>query len=212
MTVLAFLRPQHWAGKVHVLLSENRRQFKQAGTGNLMVRRIEILANLAFLLLCTVGIVLGVQAMSRPTPVVANGPPTPARSAPPLYQSGERITIDGVDFTAAPKTLLLVVRSTCRYCTDSMPFYKTLASAPTSGRRARIVALTPEAVEVGAEYFDSFGVKLDGVVSTPLTALKVRGTPTAILVSSTGVVEKVWQGRVDSKTELEVAAALRLER
>ena len=174
-----------------------------------MARRIEILANLAFMVLCIVGIVLGVQAVTRPASVAANSGPVPptARTLPPLYEPGDKLTIDGVDFKAANKTLLLVIRSTCRFCTESMPFYKTLMAARSS--QARIVALTPETVEVGAGYLGSHGVQLDAVVSTPLTAVKVRGTPTAILVSNAGSVEKVWQGRLDSKSELEVIAGLR---
>src|SRR5262245_53592825 len=43
------------------------------------------------------------------------------------YQPGESISIPGIDFRQADRTLVLVLRKSCHFCEASMPFYRVLA-------------------------------------------------------------------------------------
>jgi hypothetical protein len=83
-----------------------------------MAKRTEVLANVAFIVLClVVAAVVAGQALGwlpRPAaaPQSAAAPRPPAPAPRPMYQPGETIAVPGVDFAKADKTLLLVIRST----------------------------------------------------------------------------------------------------
>jgi hypothetical protein len=171
-----------------------------------MAKRTEVLANVAFIVLC---IILIVKALTGPAETPAAAAVRAAAPAPrPMYQPGETIAVPGVDFAKADRTLLLVIRSTCKYCTESMPFYKDLAGDRRPAGNVRIVALSPDEIPISHAYLGTYSVKLDEVVKVPLTALKVRGTPTAILVDKVGTVLNLWPGMLDAARQQEVLVAL----
>jgi hypothetical protein len=126
-----------------------------------MSRRLEVLANAAFLIVCVmVTAVLGRQLIWPNAPIAAGAPARPAPTPRPVYQPGERIELAGVDFTKSDKTLLLVIRSTCKYCTESMPFYKGLAGDSKLTATVRIVAVSPDDIPVSEAYLGQYQVKL----------------------------------------------------
>jgi hypothetical protein len=174
-----------------------------------MSRRLEVLANAAFLVVCVmVTAVLGRQLVWPAAPAAASAPARPAPAPRPVYQPGERIELAGVDFTKSDKTLLLVIRSTCKFCTESMPFYKDLAGGWASTSNVRIVAVSPDDIPVSEAYLGQYAVKLTDVIKIPLSALKVRGTPTAILVDRSGVIKQMWPGLLDEIRQKEVIRAI----
>lgn len=122
------------------------------------------------------------------------------------YRTGEKIEqIAGVDFSKAPRTVLLVVRSSCVFCSQSMSFYKRLAELRhKKGTDFRVVGLTTEPVEVGERYFSKNGVSLDTVASYEDVEFRVRATPTVILVDHDGRVIRSWVGLLSGIHEEEV--------
>jgi peroxiredoxin len=117
------------------------------------------------------------------------------------YKVGDDIgVIEGLDFSTAPQTLLMYVRSTCGFCTKSMPFYQRLLEESRSSD-VRIVAVGSEEQETINDYLVSHGVRVHGVVSVTAGAIRSPGTPTLILVNREGKVEKVWQGQLMRKAE-----------
>jgi peroxiredoxin len=123
------------------------------------------------------------------------------------YQVGERIAeIQGVDFSRAPATLVMVLRESCPYCTASMDFYKRLAD---SSRRGRIVVLSTDTPEVITAYLQKHGFEPDQTLSTS-SALRISGTPTLLLVDRDRVIRQSWSGRIDRPSqERDVINALR---
>jgi thioredoxin-related protein len=107
------------------------------------------------------------------------------------------------------RTLLLVVRKGCRFCDESMPFYKRLGDDPTLAKRTQFVLVAPDGEIVSREELAKQQVRVDQVVTKSLAALKVQGTPTAILVGKTGRIEKVMVGRLDEKQQEELVLALK---
>lgn len=182
-----------------------------------MDRRIQQLTNLAFLLLCLVGVALGVRALFRPTAVLVPGGlnnlraanPRPVAQPPVLYATGEAIAVESVDFTRADRTLLMVVRKGCRFCDESMPFYKRLGDDAMIAKRAQLVVVAPDDEAVSREELARQQIRVDHVVKRSLGLLKVRGTPTAIVVNKAGRVEKVMVGRLDEKQQQELMSALK---
>jgi hypothetical protein len=175
-----------------------------------MERQLQLATTIAFLVLCLVGIALGVKhlvAPEAPQAVVASARGRPA--APPIYQAGEQIQVRGVDFATTDRTLLLVVRQGCRFCDESMPFYRKLGTDSAVTARTRIVLVAPDDESVSREELARHGVQVAQVVTVPLGDLKVRGTPTAIIVNRTGTVQRVLTGRLDDAGQEALVEALK---
>jgi hypothetical protein len=172
-------------------------------TGQLIWQRVrgamEVAANVA--LLGVMAVAVGNYAAGRTAAA------DPSRDAPAPYRSGDVIeeAVDGVDLTAAPSTLFVVVQSRCRYCTESMPFYADLASAPHAG--VRIVVLTQEADAIGRAYVASHGFHPDDLVSIPVVK-RIAGTPTVILTDASKTVRRIWTGKLSERGEQEVKEAV----
>jgi hypothetical protein len=170
-------------------------------------------ATVAFLVLCLVGIAVGVthllsERTTLETAAGARTPPPPARPVPPIYTAGERIALQGVDFAGADRTLLLVVRRGCRFCDESMPFYQRLSASPQLADRTRLVIVAPDDEGVTREELAKHDVKVHQIVRAALGGLKVRGTPTAIMVSREGVVQRIWTGLLREREEADLLQAL----
>lgn len=131
---------------------------------------------------------------------------TDERRSPSTYEVRDRMdSVLGYDFAAAEKTLIVWVNSGCKYCTESMGFYRRLTAAP---RRAKLLVMGREAVEVITAYLEGHGVRPDAVVSVPSGRVRLYGTPTLVLVSGDGIVQSVWLGKLGLRDEDRVLRAL----
>lgn len=162
--------------------------------------RLEALANVAIIVVCcaaTVQVVLRIrqeQVIQRP---------------PVLLKAGERLSVQGVNWTLADRTVVLVVRANCGYCAASMPFYKSLVVRRDLERaRVRFVVLTTDEPTVLSRYLSSQGVTADQTRRVASREMRIRGTPTLLVVSPSGVVEALWAGQLDGQSQQRVQAAL----
>jgi len=132
-----------------------------------------------------------------------HGSAAPAASAssdlrsPVGYRLGENApSFANLSYNGAPRTVLLFVKSSCVFCTDSMSFYRELGQS--AGHRAgqyRIVAASIESESDTRVYLRSHGVEVDQIVSFSLQDnVKVPVTPTLMVVNSRGTVEHMWVG------------------
>lgn len=97
----------------------------------------------------------------------------------------------------------MVLQKDCRFCTESAPFYRDLASAAPS-KALRLLAVLPQDESVARDYLKSIDVQIEEVRQLSLSSLNVRGTPTLILVNSTGTVIKSWVGKLPDDKQKEV--------
>jgi hypothetical protein len=116
--------------------------------------------------------------------------------------------IAGVSFNQSPHTLLIVMRSTCKFCDASAPFWQRLIeSRQGSVQNLRVVAISDESAEISHEYLRRHGLTVDSVVSGKVPT---PGTPTLLLVDSQGVVKESWIGKpVDKGVEDTIIQAVR---
>ncbi len=168
-----------------------------------MKARLETIANLTIIV---TGITMMVLVISR---VVGDQERTPL----PLrqYQVGEKLAAGfPVDFSQSPQTLLLMLSSKCQYCSESLPFYHDVLSAQQANPRVtRLVALGTEDKASLAQYLTQHGLTFDDVVSVSLDKIKLRGTPTLVLVDRLGTVKAVWPGFItDDQRKQEVLKAM----
>jgi len=117
------------------------------------------------------------------------------------YKVGDSFPVlAGLDMKDGRPALVLYVRSTCKYCTASMDFYRRLTM--TTPRSHRIVVVGPESKEVLQDYVSSHDVVPDVVLSVPNGTLSISGTPTLVSVEPSGLVGHVWRGKLGT-AELE---------
>jgi thioredoxin-related protein len=109
-------------------------------------------------------------------------------------------------------TLLVAVREGCHFCEASAPFYKQLAEAAAKHPKTRLVAALPEAADKGRPFLEKLiGAHVEDVREADFDALKVRYTPTVLLVDHAGKVKNVWVGRLHEDQEAQVLKAAGLD-
>jgi len=142
------------------------------------------------------------------------GTAAPVSSAPALsYRVGDSIdAVDGVDFRAASATLVFVVREDCRFCNESLPFYRRLSAARdrAATQMPRLIVLSTDADEALSAYLQTQNIHVDQVKTIQPGALKVPGTPALLLVTSDGTIRNFWRGRLNEAQEKDVFKALGL--
>jgi len=155
-------------------------------------KRLELAANLAILVVsCLLAVVL-VKAYF-------------------LNESSKEVTstpsVDSLDTTwnQNGQTLVLALSSNCHFCTESAPFYKQLAQ---SKGNTHLVAVLPQSLADGREYLENLGVSVDEVKQLSLDKIGVSGTPTLLLVDTSGVVKNSWVGKLSPQQEANVLSVL----
>lgn len=175
-----------------------------------MLKKIELLANIAIIL---IALLLGVVLVKRY--LLPQEPAAPSAAAPveARIQPGTKVELPGVEWKGGEQTLVLVLSETCHFCTESAGFYQKLAQAKAQqGGQPRLIAVLPQEVSKGQAYLSKLGVSVDTVMQAPMSAVGVRGTPTLILVDGAGLVKESWVGKLPPEKEAEVMSRLRPER
>jgi len=162
------------------------------------LKRLETVANIAVIVAVVVFLVfIGREEYQR------HNMPHPM-SAKDLI--GTKVTLPGVHFSPANKTLLIAISTTCHFCRDSEPFYKDLL-AKNNGR-LNIVAVLPQPLAEAQAYVQNSIAPSVQVVSAQLDSFGVSGTPTLLLVDGSGKVQQAWVGKLDDKGQQQVASSL----
>jgi len=120
---------------------------------------------------------------------------------------GTRLKLDGVDWRGHP-SLLLALSVGCHFCTESADFYRKLA-AECRKDGLHLSAALPQPENESKSYLLNLGVHVDDVKQVSLSSLGVDGTPTLLLVDSSGIVKKAWVGKLQAEREQQVLGAVR---
>lgn len=169
--------------------------------------KVEVAANLSIIVVAVLLCVVLVKSYVIPAPAQqAAGEPAGTRG---VIKRGDAVAVSGVDWQKNGKTLLLVLSTTCHFCTQSGPFYQRLVKEHGD---AKLVALVPQLASEGQSYLKKLGVEVDDVRQASLGGLGVSGTPTLILVDGKGVAADVWMGALPPNKENEVVSRLSVER
>jgi hypothetical protein len=159
------------------------------------------LANAANVVIIVAGIVLivGLTRISRTTTHIEPGSG---------YKAGEQLTgLPSGSLSGARKNLVLVMNTSCRFCEESMPFYKRLGQLGNPD--VAFAVLGPEPASTLRAYLAGQGVKPNFVATLPDGALgRIRGTPTLVLLDEKGVILDIWVGRLPDAVQNRVLEAL----
>lgn len=172
---------------------------------NNISKKIEVAANVAIL---AVALLLGVVLVKRY--LLPSAPPEPPRAE--QLKPGTKLALADVNWAQNKKTLVMVLSTNCHFCTESAPFYQRLAREKSGREDVRLLAVLPQSVEESQKYLSANGVSVSDVRQANPGAVGVRGTPTLIIVDSSGAVVDSWVGKLPPEKEEEVLSRLMTER
>lgn len=119
------------------------------------------------------------------------------------YPSGKTLNISRDIQTPA---LIIATRSTCKFCTASAPFYRSLAKVPT------VWIATGEDATTNRAYLQSLGLMTSTVIRHDTAGLAaLRATPTLVLIDKERRVVKSWVGKLSPAGEADVRMRLRAQ-
>lgn len=163
-------------------------------------KKIELLTNIAIVI---VAILLGIVLVDRY--LLRSSPPKPTNALPAMQiKPGTKLSFPDAAWEKSGKTLLLVLSTTCRYCTESAPFYQQLARRKGSREDVRILAVLPQSLDEARKYLGDHGITVDQVRQAALGDVQAKATPTLIIVDKTGSVIESWVGKLPPEKEAEV--------
>ena len=166
----------------------------------MLLKRVSSDSIVNALIVATCCVVLGVT-LQRARSV--RGVSTPLAA----FKAGERAEpIAGVQYDGARLTVVLYVKSTCPYCTNSMPFYGRLRAAAEALAGTRMIAVSSDSADQLARYLTAYNLHVDQVIGD--FAGRALGTPTVVVVDGRGVVRGSWVGQQRADGESAIVAAL----
>jgi thioredoxin-related protein len=168
---------------------------------NNLYKRLELLANIAIIL-----VAISLMAVLAKRYIFTSGNQT---SEQIQSNVGTKVSQLDIDWSKSDKNLLLVLSNTCHFCTESAPFYQRLVQERTQRDTFRLAAVLPQPVNEGRSYLNGLGVNINEVKQLSPSAIRIRGTPTLLLVNSAGVVTDEWLGKLPPQKENEVLNRLR---
>jgi len=154
-------------------------------------RKIEIAANIAIVIVACVAVLVLIRNYRA------------SSSLPPSIKAGTRLALKNENWSASSKNVVLAVSTTCRFCTESAPFYRALVEQCRRDH-VRTIAVLPQPLDQAEAYLKGEGVTVDEIRQTPLSEIEIAGTPTLMLVDNQGVVRNVWVGKLPEEREKEV--------
>lgn len=157
-----------------------------------MTKKLDVLANLAIIVTCLVAVGVMLHKVGvLPTERFVSDRPQTGDSLPALWK------VKGGNTAPA---VVAVLRSTCGFCTESMPLYRELS------RIRPFIVVSNESPETISKYLGSHGVRASRIVTVPASSMAVPGTPTLFVVDREGRIVIREVGRLsDTKSRALVA-------
>ena len=135
---------------------------------------------------------------------------TPENPPPAWVKIGDQLSnLAAYDWKAHDRTLVLALRNGCRFCEESIPFYRKLAELEKSNQiDAHLIAVFPDDLAAVRQLVETQQLAIEALPGIELSQVKVEGTPTLILVDRQGQVSKVWIGELAAAGQADVVAAI----
>ncbi len=164
-------------------------------------KNIETLSNIAIIVVATV---LGVYLVNQ---YFFSASAKPYERGKNEITAGTKMPPSDVDWSKSEKTLVMALSATCRYCTESVPFYQKLAEQKIGRDNLRVIAILPQSVAEARKYLAENKITVDEIKQPDKDDSFAQRTPTLILVDNTGTVIESWTGKLPLSKETEVLNA-----
>jgi peroxiredoxin len=122
------------------------------------------------------------------------------------YETGTLIDVPAAWYQGGPETLIVFARATCAACEKAQPFLKDLVGRMSTRGRV-VMAHPPGAPDEDRKFGQDLGISRDRIHMT-LEKLRVRATPTLVLVNGDGRVVRAWEGVGDEAQQATILAAI----
>jgi len=146
---------------------------------------------------------LGVVFWPRVTSALGIKPEPPA----PAYAVGDLIDVPSGWYARTPKTLVVFARASCGACETAQPFLKTLVASVAERGGSVAFAGHRETPADDAVFARSLGLPDKAFAIFP-AGLRVRVTPTLVVVNREGTVLHAWEGVGPPEKQHVIAAAV----
>jgi hypothetical protein len=167
---------------------------------------LDTTANIAIIMVCAIAGVALIRNQFFPPR------PAPPPGSPPMVAKGERFDqLKAVVPARSQRALVVALSPACRFCDESMPFYKQIVDERDRRRSpVKFVAAvaTEELKSQEAQKLATAGARPDSLVQLDFAAVKVPGTPILMLVDDEGEVLDVWVGQLDASSQQAVLSML----
>lgn len=165
-------------------------------------RHLEFITNIAVVLVVVAAVGVAVKQYF--------GSKAPGESKNRIQVGTVFPTFSNVSYSQSPKTLILALSVSCRFCISSVPFYQSLAQAHRENNNSfQIVALfLDKERDLVNRFVEQKSLPVTAVSSVDFSSLQIPLTPTVILVDSAGKVLNSWVGRLSEDEEKDVFYAL----
>lgn len=167
---------------------------------NKFSKKLELIANILIICVATLLLFFLIRKFSNTDAILQSQKPSIV---------GTKISINALDWSKHPKTIVLVLQKGCRFCTSSASFYQSLSNN-LKNKNVGIVAVLPGDEEESKMYLSELGIPNTEIKQSTLESLQIRGTPTILIIDKNGLVLKSWIGKLPPDKELEVFNELNL--
>lgn len=159
------------------------------------IKKIEVGANIAIIIVALATVVMFARSYKG------------NQSQPQQIKAGAQFGLKDVNWQDNGKSMVLVLSTTCHFCTESAGFYRELVGH-CQREHVRTVAVFPQPTNAAQSYLAGNGVVVDEVRQASLSNVEVTGTPTLLLIDKKGTVQNVWVGKLSEDREREILAKL----
>jgi thioredoxin-related protein len=108
------------------------------------------------------------------------------------------------------QTLIIAINSNCNFCIESVPFYSQLLSKQQDKHdiNTQIIAIFPNSESEAQQFLQNNHLKINFVHSANFQLFGINGTPTLLLVDSSGKIMDFWIGKLQESDKQQVVMAL----
>lgn len=126
-----------------------------------------------------------------------------AHQMPDSSFHAKSVSMSSITATPARMNLVLGISTVCRFCEQNIGFYQKLSTLEKPGALA-FYTVFPQSASEAQAFLKQKDIHPTGVVSSSLATYKINGTPTLLLVNSSGKVVDFWVGALDSAKQAAV--------
>lgn len=130
----------------------------------------------------------------------------PAVAESEEIKDGTKLSLPDVDWSKSNKNLVLILSTSCHFCTESTPFYQRLSQQKAQRGDVKLIAVFPQGIEESQRYLRERNISVDEVRQTSLNTINVKGTPTLVLVDRNGAVVQSWIGKLLPEKETQLVS------
>jgi len=172
-------------------------------TNDRALNRLSVAASLGLVLM--VGVTTSYIAWPRVASAIGIKP-TPPPPPPPAYIAGQGIDVPAAWYSASPRTLVLFARDSCGACQKAQPFLKTLVAGLKD--KASVVMAHPAGTDVEDVAFAKGLGLADANIHVVTANLRVKATPTLVLVNQQGEILAAWEGAGKADRQAEITKSI----